>query len=284
MKVLTIFFDRLERGAIMKKAKSGIAFGGGGTRGIAHLGVIRVLQEYNISFDMVAGNSAGSIAGALYAADIPWEKLYDFVLNLRDKNVLPRKPHLITYMSPELVENLADCFLKGMSFQDLHRPFCAVAVDIKRGQLETLKEGSVSKALSASCAVPGVFQPVCIGDKAYIDGGTLRSIPTRELRDMGAEIVVGVNLNADRNHGTDSLKRINVFLTAYNLSANINSVVCERYADLMLRPDLEGQARYSFKNIETMLRIGEDTARERIHDIRRLLDTEIKEKRAEQNG
>ena len=77
--------------------RTGVAFGGGGTRGIAHLGVIRVFQENNISFDMVAGNSAGAIAGALYAADIPWEQLYDFVLNLHDKNVLPKRPHLISY-------------------------------------------------------------------------------------------------------------------------------------------------------------------------------------------
>jgi NTE family protein len=255
----------------MKIKKTGIAFGGGGTRGIAHLGAIRVFQENNIAFDMVAGNSAGAIAGALYAADIPWEQLYDFVLNLRDKNVLPKKPHLISYMSPEIIERLADCFLKDMTFDDLHRPFCAVAVDLKQGTLDTLCEGGLSKALSASCAVPGVFQPVCIGDKIYIDGGTLRSIPTRELRDMGAETVVGINLNADRNRGTDSLKRIDVFLTAYNLSTNINSAVCERYADLMLRPDLEGHARHSFKSVESMLKIGEDAVKERLNDIKALL-------------
>ncbi len=251
--------------------RTGIAFGGGGTRGFAHIGAIRVFQENNIVFDMVAGNSAGAIAGALYAADIPWEKLYDFVLNLRDNVTLPRKPHLISYMSPEIIERLADCFLKNMSFSDLHRPFCAVAVDLRQGMLETLKEGSVSKSVSASCAVPGVFQPVVIGDKVYIDGGTLRSIPTRELRDMGADTVVGINLNADRNRGTDSLKRIDVFLTAYNLSSNINSVMCERYADLMLRPALEGHARHSFKNIETMLQIGEETAREHLDEIKALL-------------
>ncbi len=251
--------------------KTGIAFGGGGTRGIAHLGAIRVFQENDISFDMVAGNSAGAIAGALYAADIPWEKLYDFVLNLKDKSVLPKKPHLISYMSPEIIERLADCFLKDMNFSDLHRPFCAVAVELRQGVLETLREGSVSKAVSASCAVPGVFQPVCIGDKVYIDGGTLRSIPTRELRDMGAEAVVGINLNADRGRGTDSLKRIDVFLTAYNLSSNINSAVCERDADLMLRPALDGQARHSLKNIESMLKIGEETTRERLDDIKALL-------------
>ena len=251
--------------------KSGIAFGGGGTRGIAHIGAIRVFQENNITFDMVAGNSAGAIAGALYAAEIPWEKLYDFVLHVKDKNVLPKRPHLISYMSPQIIERLADIFLKDKSFCDLAKPFCAVAVDLKRGTLETLCEGSVSRAISASCAVPGVFQPVRIGDKVYIDGGTLRSIPTRELRNMGAETVVGINLNADRSRGTDSLKRINVFLTAYNLSANINSLVCEKDADLMLRPALSGYARHSLKNFEALLKMGENAAQKHLEDIKTLL-------------
>lgn len=255
----------------MSAHKTGIAFGGGGTRGIAHIGAIRVFQENNIDFDLVAGNSAGAIAGALYAADIPWEKLYDFVLNIRDKNVLPKRPHLLTYMSPEIIERLADCFLKQKRFSDLNRPFCAVAVDLKQGRLETLCEGSVSRAVAASCAVPGVFQPVRIGSKVYIDGGTLRSIPTRELRDMGAGKVVGINLNADRSRGTDSIKRIDVFLTAYNLSTNINSVVCEKYADLMLRPKLGGYARHSFKSMEDMLKIGEKAVHDKLDAIKELV-------------
>ena len=255
-----------------KKHKSGIAFGGGGTRGIAHLGAIRVFQENNIDFDCVAGNSAGAIAGALYAADIPWQELYDFVLNIKDKNVLPKRPALLTYMSPEIIERLADCFLKELDFNDLHRSFCAVAVDLEQGTLETLCSGSVSKALSASCAVPGVFAPVRIGNKTYIDGGTLRSIPTQELRHMGADTVVGINLNSDRSRGTSSLRRIDVFLTAYNLSININSQLCEKCADLMLKPALESYARHSLKSIEEMLKIGEETARTHIDEIKELAD------------
>ncbi len=255
----------------MKKKKTGIAFGGGGTRGIAHIGIIRVLQENGIDFDYVAGNSAGAIAGALYAANIPWQQLYDFVLNVRDKNILPKRPPLLSYMSPEIIERLADCFLKNKRFEDLSRPFCAVAVDLKKGKLETLCEGFLSKALSASCAVPGVFHPVCIGNKIYIDGGTLRSIPTRELRAMGAQTVMGINLNSDRSRGTTSLKRIDVFLTAYNLSININSQVCEKYADLMLRPALSGHSRHSLKNMESMLSIGEQTAKESLDSIKALV-------------
>ena len=253
-----------------KKKRSGIAFGGGGTRGFAHIGAIRVFQENGIDFDFVSGNSAGSIAGALYAADIPWQELYDFVDKFGE-TYRPRRSTLLTYMSPELIEELADHFLKDMSFDDLNKPFCAVAVDLNSGVLDMLCKGSVSKALSASCAVPGIFQPVKIGNKNYIDGGTLCSIPTRPVREMGADVVVGINLNADRGNGTKSQRRLDVFVAAYNLSINVNSRLCAQYADLMLSPKLERFARHSFKSIDEMIKIGEKTTEDHLDEITKLL-------------
>ena len=94
---------------------------------------------------------------------------------------------------------------------------------------------------------------------------------------MGAEKVVGINLNSDRSHGTSSVRRIDVFLTAYNLSININSQVCEKCADIMLRPRLDSYARHSLKSIEEMLKIGEETALAQIEDIRMLLDVSEEE-------
>ncbi|MGI5848963.1 MAG: patatin-like phospholipase family protein [Christensenellales bacterium] len=252
-----------------KQKKTGIAFGGGGTRGIAHIGAIRVFQENKIEFDYIAGNSAGAIAGALYAAGIPWQEIYDFALNI--KNVLPKKKPWFSYMSPELIEKLADYFLKDKKFSDLKKPFCAIAVDLEQGKLDTLCKGRVSKALSASCAVPGIFQPVKISGKTYIDGGTLCSIPTQTVRDMGAEVVVGINLNADRSKGTTSTRRLNILVTAYNLGINLNSQICEKYADIMLKPWLESYSRHSFKSIGSMLRIGEKTVNESLEDIKALM-------------
>lgn len=254
----------------LKTQKLGIAFGGGGTRGFAHIGVIRVLQENHIEFDYVSGNSAGALAGALYAAKIPWQEIYDFVLTMKSKNVLPKRPWF-SYMSPEIIENLADTFLKDKRFSDLEKPFCATAVDLEKGELAELKQGRLSKAVSASCAVPGIFQPVKIGKKTYTDGGTLCNIPTKMVRNMGAEVVVGINLNADRGKGTKSMRRLDVLITAYNLSVNLNNQICEKYADIMLEPWLDSYSRHSFKSIGSMLRIGEKTARESLKEIKELI-------------
>ncbi len=253
-----------------KRPKSGIAFGGGGTRGFAHLGAIRIFQENDVEFDYVSGNSAGSIAGALYAAGIPWQDMYAFVETFVDI-YRPRKTTLLSYMSPELIEEMANHFLKDMTFSELKKPFTAVAVDLDKGILDILDSGNVSKALSASCAVPGIFKPVKIGQKRYIDGGTLCSIPTRPVREMGADVVVGINLNADRGNGTDSSRRLDVFVAAYNLSINVNSRICTRYADIMMCPRLDGFARHSFKSIKELISIGEQTAKKRLDEIKKLL-------------
>ncbi len=252
----------------MAKKKTGIAFGGGGTRGIAHIGAIRVFQEYGVDFDFVAGNSAGAIAGAMYAAGVPWRRLYEFVLDIKSK--LSQRS-LFTYIDPRLVEGLADSFLKGKSFDDLKKPFCAIAVDLERASLEMLNRGSVSKALSASCAVPGVFQPVEIDGRAFIDGGTLRSIPTEAVRGMGAQMVVGIDLNSDKRRGTSSRKRLDVLVTALNISTNANCAICEQYSDIMLRPSLDGYPRHCFKSVEGMLKAGENTALESLGDIIELM-------------
>jgi NTE family protein len=252
----------------MAGKKTGIAFGGGGARGIAHIGAIRVFQEYGVDFDFVAGNSAGAIAGALYAAGIPWRRLYDFVYDIKRK--LPAKT-LFSYIPPQVVEGLADNFIKGMSFDDLGKPFCAIAVDLERGILETLSRGSVSRALSASCAVPGIFQPVRIGGRTYIDGGTLRSVPTEALRGMGAQKVVGIDLNADRRKGTSSTRRLDVLKTALNISTMANCEICERYSDIMLKPRLDDYSLHSFRDALNVLRIGERTALENLAHIKELV-------------
>ena len=252
-----------------RNKKSGIAFGGGGTRGVAHIGAVRVFQENNIDFDFVSGNSVGSMVGAMYASGVPWQELYDFVLKNRIRQVLP-KHNWLSYWSAEVIENMADHYLDGKSFHELEKPFCAIAVDLEKGSLERLCSGNVAKALSASCAVPGVFQPVRIGDKMYVDGGTLRSIPTQTVREMGADNVIGINLNADRGNGTDSMRRRDVWMAAYRLAINVNSELCKKHADIMLEPELGEFARYSLRNAKKMLEIGERVVEDHLEAIVKL--------------
>ncbi|MBT3318367.1 MAG: patatin-like phospholipase family protein [Clostridia bacterium] len=253
-----------------KTKKSGIAFGGGGTRGIAHIGAIKVFQQNNIDFDFIAGTSVGSMAGAVYALGVPWRDMYDYVLTIRKKNLLPPRTW-VSYMSAQILERMADYYLEGKTFDQLDKPFCAVAVDLKKGKPTRLNTGNVSKALSASCAIPGVFQPVKIDGKTYVDGGILRVVPTQTVREMGAEKVVGIHLNSAQADGTQSTKRRDVVMTAYKLSINVNAELCEQYSDIMLKPRLNDYMPYSFKYAEEMLKIGEQAALDNLDKIKALL-------------
>ena len=125
--------------------------------------------------------------------------------------------------------------------------------------------------MSASCAIPGVFQPVEIDGKTYVDGGILRVVPTQTVREMGAEKVVGIHLNSAQADGTDSLKRRDVVMTAYKLSINVNSELCEQYSDIMLKPRLGDYMPYSMKYAEEMLQIGEQAALDSLDEIKSLL-------------
>lgn len=253
-----------------KSKKSGVAFGGGGTRGIAHIGAIKVFQENNIDFDFIAGTSVGSMAGAVYALGVHWQDMYDFVLNIKRRNLFPKK-NWLSYMSAEVLEKMADYYLEGKTFDQLNKPFCAVAVDLKKAKPARLCSGNVSKALSASCAIPGVFQPVVIDGSTYVDGGVLRVVPTQTVREMGAEKVVGIHLNAVQADGTDSLKRREVVKTAFRLTANVNTELCEQYSDIMLKPKLGKYIPFSFKYAEEMLKIGEQSALDHLDTIKALL-------------
>ncbi len=250
--------------------KSGIAFGGGGTRGIAHIGAIKVFQQNNINFDYIAGTSAGAMAGAVYALGIPWEDMYDYVLTIRKKNILAPR-NWVSYMSAEILEKMADHYLKGLTFDQLEKPFAAVVVDLQKGKAESLTTGNVSKALAASCAIPGIFQPVEIDGKTYVDGGILRVVPTQTVREMGADKVVGIHLNSANTEGTQSLKRRDIVMTAYRLTVNVNTELCEQYSDIMLMPKLMDYMPYSFKYAEKMLEIGEQETLKNLSKIKELL-------------
>ena len=253
------------------RIKSGIAFGGGGTRGFAHIGAIRVFQENHIDFDYVAGNSAGAIAGALYAAGVPWQELYDFACNIREKNVLPKKP-IFSYMSSEIIEQLADCFLKGKDVQRAQKTLLR-----RRGRFGTRHAGDAV----ARQRIQGAFGK--LRRTGRIPAGAHRQKNLHRRRHAaqhshrngcarwGAERVVGINLNAERGRGTQSLKRLDVFLTAYNLSVNVNSQICAEYADFMLTPALDPYRRHQIKSIREMIQIGEEEARLHLDEIQALL-------------
>lgn len=182
----------------MFRPKIGLALGGGGPKGLAHIGVIKVLEKNNIPIDFIAGTSAGAMVGGMYAYSKNIASLEEQFLN---KNWF----QMLTYFAdPSLkggfiqgnkMEEFLQEYLQAATFDKLKIPFQATAVDLRSGKMKILHEGPVSTSIRASCAIPMLFKPVEIDKRLYVDGGLISSVPVQTVKKMGADIVIAVQLN-----------------------------------------------------------------------------------------
>lgn len=191
--------DLPEQEAISKETrpKIGLALGSGSARGLAHLGVIRALQEAGIKIDCVAGTSIGALVGAVYAAgsidslentfqNFDWKKMVSFF------DVIFPKSGLIDGAK---VRDLVRALVHAEVIESLPIPFCAVATDIQSGEEVLISRGDLIEAVRASIAVPGIFTPVRSNGLLLVDGGLVNPVPVSVARAMGAKIVIAVDLN-----------------------------------------------------------------------------------------
>ena len=180
-------------------ARIGYALGGGGARGLSHIGVMKVLEEHGIYPDVIAGTSMGALVGALYASGLRAGDIERALrLDLRRLAMLAD----VTWSLSGLVKGkrvtaALESFLGDLTFADLKIPFACVARDIVNGQQIILRSGPVITAVRASISVPGLFTPVKVRGRYLVDGGLVNMVPVSTCRDMGAEYVVGVNVIPD---------------------------------------------------------------------------------------
>jgi NTE family protein len=177
------------------RKKLGLALGGGAARGLAHVGVIRVLEREGIAIDCIAGTSVGSLIGATYAAGVRGDRLLELALSTRWRDlarlVWPRDG-LVSF---DRMECFLTTLLDGRSFSDVDIPYAAIAADLSTGEQVALREGNLAAAVRASCSVPGIVTPVQIGDRLLIDGGIVNNLPISVVRELGADVVLAVGLS-----------------------------------------------------------------------------------------
>lgn len=206
-----------------KKPKIGVAFGGGGARGVSHIGVIKAFEEFGLKFDYVAGTSAGSIIGAAYANGMTSGQMYDIAKKLKVKDIRTNKIFFMPSKTDGIEGLMLDTF-GDINIEDLKIPFSAVAVDIKSTKECCISHGNLSKAVAGSCCVPGIFQPVEFGDRLLCDGGLQNTIPANVPRYFGCDYVVAVDCNSTRLYGTESAKTLDVLGCTLRILMKSNAV------------------------------------------------------------
>jgi len=172
-----------------------LALGSGGERGFAHVGVIKTLEANGISVDIVVGTSAGSVVGALYAGGYKGEALEQLALQLDQAQLDDFELSKRGYIRGELLQDFVNKALKNRSIEQLDKPFVAIATQLNSGNAVAFNRGNTGMAVRASSSIPGVFHPVVIGGEEYVDGDLKKPVPVSVAREMGADIVIAVDIS-----------------------------------------------------------------------------------------
>lgn len=246
------------------RKRIGLALGGGVARGMAHIGVLKVLEQAGIPIDYVAGTSAGSIMGAMYCAGLPVEQIKARALKLRwwqlARPVWPRLGFVnFNPLARWLVATLGD-----LRIEDLKIPFTAVAADLDTGEPVRLNSGPLAPAVQASCSVPGFVEPVKLNGRLLGDGSLVDTVPVSILREMGAEYVIGVDI-----FESTIRPRWGVF----GMGFNALEILVRRAgggtddADCLISPDLRGKTYLRLSKREEFFLLGEQAAQAHLERI-----------------
>ena len=248
-----------------------MALGGGFARGFAHLGVLQVLEHHHVPISCIAGTSVGSILGAAYASGASLARIMATCRTLRLRDIARWRVSRLGLASNHRLGDLIERVFEARQFEDLHIPMAVVATDLNSGEPVVLTHGNLIDAIRASCAFPGLFEPVEIGTRCLADGGLVAPVPTRAARDLGAEFVLGVSVGVqDGYRGTPS-NIFQVVSRAVTAAQKHQHEVWERDADLVLRPDVQLLAWDDFERADEAIEAGATAARSALPRIQKFL-------------
>lgn len=249
----------------------GLALGGGFARGFAHLGVLQVLEEHQIPISHIAGTSVGSILGAAYASGAPLARIMETCRTLRFRDIARWRVSRLGLASNQRLGDLIERVFESRQFAELRIPLAVVATDLASGEPVVFTQGNLVDAIRASCAFPGLFEPVEIGTRCLADGGLVAPVPTRAARDLGATSVIGISVGMQDGHRGAPTNIFQVVSRAVSAAQKHQLEVWERHADLVLRPDVQSIAWDDFDRADEAFQAGAATARRALPRIEKLL-------------
>jgi len=263
----------------------GLALSSGGARGIAHIGVLRVLEEAGVPIDLLAGTSAGSLFGALYAAGLGLDRVAKFAIDLKKMwrptggFVDPQFPPKSGFFWGRKATRYFDQILDGRTFADLKIPMYIVAADILSGEEVIFEQGPVAPAIRASVSMVPILAPTQVGNHLLIDGGAVNPLPASVLAERGANIIIGCSVIAGfeeeaRLRGKTSGKDLNILdVVTRQMAIMEREIIKTRMGpvNVLIRPRIETFATMDYDKAAELIRVGEQAAREALPKIQSLL-------------
>lgn len=231
------------------KLRIGLALGGGAAKGFAHIGVIKMLQANGIHIDVVAGTSAGSVVGALYASGMDAFALQQTAFALDESNLRDVRLFSGGLVRGQALQDYVNTLLDHTPIERLAMPFAAVATELETGQRTVLTRGNTGEAVRASSSIPGVFEPTAIGLKHYVDGGVTSPVPVDAARQLGADFVIAVDISSKAS-GRNPEGMMGIVNQSISIMGQTLGAQELARADVVIRPQVReiGSADFAQKN------------------------------------
>ncbi|MDR1522678.1 MAG: patatin-like phospholipase family protein [Endomicrobium sp.] len=282
--LIDILWRKIEKLDSGKRPKVALVLGGGGARGIAHIGVLRAISKECIPVDLVVGTSVGSLVGAFYCAQVPIEK----VCNLAEQFTIGTFSN-INYISMfdmlfmdnlfsnQKLEKYMNDIIGNIGFEELKIPLICVATDLNTGEKILLREGSVAFAARASSTIPGIFKPVEYKQRYLIDGGLTENIPVSVAKIFNCDVIIAVSVAADITKNNISTP-IEILMQAIYIQGRMFDEYNLDLADIVIRPEVGYLSVLDFKNASCCINKGFIAAKRVIKDIKKIIINKTEEK------
>lgn len=247
--------------------KIGLALGGGAVLGAAHVGVLKAIKEFELEIDYISGTSIGAFVAAFYAFGKNWQEIEEIASELTwldiTKISLSRYGLLSNGKLGELIiENIGD-----NNIEDANIPLAIIATNAANGEKIILDKGSIANSVMASTCIPGLFKPVEMGDLMLLDGGIVENVPIKTVKEMGAEFVIAVDLNAYQTYeNPDNI--IDVVLNSFNFIMKKSDELQTKAADLLIQPDLSAFNRSDTNQVDDLIKQGYEDAKKMLEKLK----------------
>lgn len=249
-----------------KPAKIALVLGAGASKGFAHIGVLKILETNKIPVHMIVGTSVGSVVGGLYAYGLNAFELHKLSSSIDQKDIVDLTIPDNGFIKGEKLEEFVNKTLKSTPMEKLKIPFYAVATEIQNGREIVFGRGNTGQAVRASCSIPGVFRPVRIGDKVYVDGGVVSPVAVEAAKRLGADVVIAVDISASTER-TPPGNTIETLLQSIDIMYSKLAAIQLLQADIVIRPKVGHIGAVDFSKRHEAILEGEKATAEALPKI-----------------
>ena len=263
-----------------KPAKIALVLGAGTSKGFAHIGVLKILESNRVPIHLIVGTSVGSLVGSLYAYGYSAFELQKISFSIEKGDIIDLTIPDNGFIKGEKLEEFVNAMLKNTPIDRLKMPFYAVATDVQNGQEVVFGKGNTGTAVRASCSIPGVFRPVKIGNKMYVDGGVVSPVAVEAARRFGADIVIAVDISTSVGHTLPEYT-IETILQSLNIMYSKLASIQLSAADVVIKPKVGHIDSSDFSKRHEVILEGEKAALEALPQIIQMINRLRQEKRLE---